>query len=185
MARTGTQTASISDIAKRTGFGDIVTLGSRGDFSGALEGSITYFLVHRHLSDEVMSAVIRSIRSNADDQVRFAPVIVFADDGPVENYLRYIHLGFDDVIVLPERRTMLVQRLTGALRGEHVYVETDRYFGPDRRRMENPEQTDPRRSSIPHSHRKYVFTRSFGRGVRIVRTEIFARTISAGPGIPL
>lgn len=175
VGRTGSQTASLTQIAQRTGFGEIATLnaGRTDDARGA--NRINFFIVHRHLSSTMMTAVVRSIRLSDDDQIRFAPVILFADDGPLETYLNYIHMGFDDIITLPDKQPVLVQRLTTQLITEQVYFETRDYFGPDRRRMEAPWETDTRRSADPHSHSRYVFSRIPGIGVQIVRTEIFAR----------
>lgn len=181
VARTGPQANSLTQIAERTGFGEIVSLASRRDYPGSHPKALTFFLVHRHLSLSVMAAVIRSIRLSPDDQVRFAPVILFAEDGPYETYLQYIHLGFDDVITLPEKRPVLVQRLTVPLVGEHVYFQTPEYFGPDRRRMESPTQTDSRRLPVPHSHTRFVFSRSPAEGIQIVRTDIFARLETSNP----
>ena len=175
VGRTGSQTASLTQIAQRTGFGEIATLnaGRTDDARGAKR--VNFFIVHRHLSSTMMTAVVRSIRLSDDDQIRFAPVILFADDGPLETYLNYIHMGFDDIITLPDKQPVLVQRLTTQLITEQVYFETRDYFGPDRRRMEAPWEMESRRSPYPHSHSRYVFSRVPGAGVQIARTEIFVR----------
>ncbi len=185
VGRTGSQTASLTQIAQRTGFGEIATLNA-GRTDEAKR--INFFIVHRHLNSTMMTAVVRSIRMSDDDQIRFAPVILFADDGPLETYLNYVHMGFDDIITLPDKQPVLTQRLTSQLVTEQVYFETRDYFGPDRRRMEAPWESDSRRSTDPHSHSRYVFSRIPGIGVQILRTEIFARpevTHSALPRTPL
>ncbi len=175
VGRTGPQTNSLAQIASRTGFGEVETLATRDEYGARGDTTINYFLIHRHLKPSMMAAVIRSVRVSSDDQIRFAPVILFADDGPFETYLQYVYMGFDDVITLPDKQPLLVQRLTGQLYSEQVYFETRDYFGPDRRRMETPWQTDSRRSLDPHSHTRYTFTRVPGRGIQILRTDIFAK----------
>jgi hypothetical protein len=175
VARTGAETASLAQIARKTGFGEIRELSARRDYSPGEDHHINFFIVHRHLNMTMMAGVIRSIRLSSDDQIRFAPVILFAEDGPFETYLNYVHLGFDDVITLPDKQAVLVQRLTSQLWSEQVYFETRDYFGPDRRRMEAPWETDSRRAPDPHSHTRYTFVRLPAVGINITRTEIFAK----------
>jgi hypothetical protein len=176
VARTGAETASLRQIAEKTGFGEIETLSAPRQKSTPGEGRVNFFIVHHHIKESMMAGVIRFIRLSDDDQIRFAPVILFAEDGPFEKYLRYVHLGYDDVITLPDKQPVLVQRLLGQLRAEQTYYETREYFGPDRRRMEAPWETDSRRLSDSHGHTRYAFTRDPGVGIRINRTEIFARS---------
>ncbi len=123
VGRTGSQTASLTQIAQRTGFGEIATLnaGRTDDARGAKR--INFFIVHRHLSSTMMTAVVQVDPLSDDDQIRFAPVILFADDGPLETYLNYIHMGFDDIITLPDKQPVLVQRLTTQLITEQVYFD--------------------------------------------------------------
>jgi hypothetical protein len=175
VGRTGTQTASLVQIAQRTGFGEISTLDASGDYPSGDPRHLNFFIVHRHLNSTMMTAVIRSIRLSEDDQIRFAPVILFADDGPLEPYLNYVYMGFDDIITLPDKQPVLVQRLNRQLGTEQTYFETRDYFGPDRRRMEAPYEIDLRGAPDPHSHSRYVFSRVPGAGVQISRTEISGR----------
>jgi hypothetical protein len=173
VGRTGPQSASLAQIAQRTGFGQIEPLTARRHY--VPDKRLNFFIVHRHLNATMMTAVIRSIRLSDDDQIRFAPVILFAEDGPFETYLNYVHMGFDDVITLPDKQPVLIQRLTSQLWSEQVYFETRDYFGPDRRRLESPWETNSRRSPDPHSHSRYSFVRDPIAGIRIVKTEIFVR----------
>jgi hypothetical protein len=175
IARNGVETASLTTIARRAGFGEVESLSARGHREREDGPRVNFFIVHRHLKSSVMAGVIRSIRLSSDDQIRFAPVILFAEDGPFETYLHYVYMGFDDIITLPDKQPVLVQRLTGQLLSEQTYFQTREYFGPDRRRMEAPWETDSRRLPDPHSHTRYTFVRVPGAGINIVKTEIFAR----------
>ena len=100
--------------------------------------------------------------------------------GRLEGILR---LGFDDVITLPEKREVIVDRLVGQLNSEHLYIQTDSYLGPDRRRMEFPgAPTDSRR--MPDSpHVRLHIRRSVERGVQIVRQEIRGRRVLPGGNV--
>ena len=183
IARTEAETTSLAQIARKTGFGEVEPLSARHQYVADEHRRISFFIVHRHLNSTLMAAVIRSIRMSSDDQIRFAPVILFAEDGPFETYLDYIHLGYDDVITLPDKQPVLVQRLTGQLWHEQVYYETRDYFGPDRRRMEAPGDIDSRRLPDPHSHTRYTFVRLPTVGINITKTEIFARPETAGHAV--
>jgi hypothetical protein len=176
IAHSGPETDSLTSIARKAGFGDIKTLSAVGEHTPTDDRPrVNFFIVHRHLKPSMMAGAIRSIRLSSNEQIRFAPVILFAEDGPFEMYLNYVHMGFDDVITLPDKQPLLVQRLTGQLVSEQTYFETRDYFGPDRRRMEAAWEADSRRMPDPHSHTRYTFTRTPGIGIHILRTDIFAR----------
>jgi hypothetical protein len=99
-------------------------------------------------------------------------VIVIADDCSFEKVLSYVRMGFDDVISLPEKRDVLVQRLLAQLHTEHLYVETPNYFGPDRRRMDI-EVNDSRRQGMA-GHARFYIRRLPDQGIHIVRHEIYS-----------
>ncbi len=118
-----------------------------------------------------MVAVRNLIRSSDDPRVRYAPIILFADDCDFEAYTHYIRLGFDDVLTLPDKREMLVARLEHQITGEHVYYQTEDYLGPDRRRMELAGHSDPRRGGEPRSYSRHTIHRSIETGAHAVRSE--------------
>jgi len=131
---------------------------------------IRFIIVHHQLGDEVLRAILASVRQGGRD-VRFSPVVVIADDCPFETVLHYVELGVDDVISLPEKREILIQRLSTQLYNDQVYVETATYFGPDRRRLQY-DQGDPRRKGLA-GHGRYVIQRLPDVGTRIVSHHIF------------
>jgi hypothetical protein len=120
-----------------------------------------------------MVSVRDVIRHSDDDNVRFSPIILFADECDFDTYVRYVKLGFDDVLTLPDKRDMLIARLENQITSEHTYFETDNYLGPDRRRLELPGHTDPRRGgSDSRSYAKHLVQRSVTIGSRSARTEL-------------
>lgn len=138
------EAGQLERMAERVGFGSIAN-----SFSPeALHFGLTFFVVHFRLKEEAMRAVIDQVRHSPDDDTRFAPIVLFTDDCPVDRLLGYIQMGFDDVIALPEKREVLEARLGAQLKTEHVYYETDSYIGPDRRRMELPAHRDDRRTGV-------------------------------------
>jgi hypothetical protein len=132
---------------------------------------VAFVLVHHGVGEALLDAVTRSIRGG-DRQVRFSPIVVIADDCPFETVLRYVHIGVDDVVSLPEKKEVLIQRLGTQLWAEHIYVETADYFGPDRRRLEIDSANDRRMG--PSGHARFTIQRLPDIGTRIVRHQIFA-----------
>jgi hypothetical protein len=144
VAPKGEETAQLMRLAERVGFGDIASPSSPHHQSYPL----TFFILHYRLSEMAMLRVIDGVRGSDDRDTRYAPIVLFTDDCPVERLLDYIQLGFDDVIALPEKREVLEARLSAQLNTDHLYYETDNYLGPDRRRMEVPSHRDERRTGI-------------------------------------
>jgi hypothetical protein len=159
-------------IGRRAGFVELQPLGG-GTSSGPSSRKLNYFLTHHELGAETLMAVLRSVRSSIIDDVRFAPVVLFAADGPFEQYLEYIEMGFDDVITLPEKAKIVEQRLIAQLDTEHVYFETSTYFGPDRRRMEVEAPSEHKRATMPHSHVRHYFRRDPQRGIVLARSDSY------------
>lgn len=88
-----------------------------------------------------------------------------------KSILHYVHLGVNDIISRREKRDVLIQRLGAQLSQEHLYIETNDYFGPDRRRLEAGVHDNRRAGTSGHS-RLYVRRFPDG-GTRIMRHEIF------------
>jgi len=164
VAPSGEETGQLERLAERVGFGDIASPVSPHR-TGHL---LTFFILHYRLSEAAMQRVIDEVRGSPDAETRYAPIVLFTDDCPVDRLLDYIQLGFDDVIALPEKREVLEARLSAQLNIDHVYFETDSYLGPDRRRMELPDHRDERRTgTTPFT--TLVVRRDPARGVSVQR----------------
>jgi hypothetical protein len=169
VARTEGQTGTLEKIARRLGFGTLIPINSRREFAASeTPHPIDFFLVHHHLNDSLVSAVLRAVRASEHERIRFAPIVMFIDDCPFETYLHYVHMGFDDVLALPDKRDILMQRLEGQLMSPHVYFRTQSYFGPDRRRMDLRGATDERRGTGKHWHDEIRFMRDPDNGITVV-----------------
>jgi len=157
-------------MAERVGFGDIVT-----SFAPrALARGVTYFVLHYQLRDAPMRAVIDQVRDSQDPHTRYAPIVLFTDDCPVDRLLGYIKMGFDDVIALPEKREVLEARLGAQLNSDLAYFETDDYLGPDRRRMELSTHRDERRTGTTPFAR-LIIRRDPAQGVSLVRRHMIGQ----------
>lgn len=170
------EATQLGRMAERVGFGDIAS-----SFSPHRPvHPLTFFILHYRLAETAMQRVIEEVRGSDDTEIRYAPIILFTDDCPVERLLGYIRLGFDDVIALPEKREELATRLGGQLQSEQVYYETDDYLGPDRRRMELPTHRDERRTGTAPFARLIV-QRDPTKGIRVRRHQTIGQPQRAMP----
>jgi hypothetical protein len=163
---------SLLNLAERAGFGFVGSvLGDRRVAIVAERRDVVYFLVHYRLSDAAMASIVKILRSGPDDAVRYAPIVLVIDDCPYETILKYVQFGYDDIITLPEKREMIVDRLLKQINSEQLYVETDDYLGPDRRRMEVklPGQESRRGDDTPHT--RLTIERTLEHGVRVLRRQ--------------
>ena len=167
----------MTGLARRCGFGRIRALGTAGD--GGETSRISFVLVHYLLGDALLGGILRAIRTSGD-LVRFSPVIVITDDCPFEMILAYVEMGLDDVISLPEKKEILIQRFATQIATDHLYIETPGYFGPDRRRMKS-QLVDSRRKGMD-GHVRFHFVRNPSSGIEILRHQIFAAANHSGLG---
>jgi CheY-like chemotaxis protein len=85
------------------------------------------------------------IRRGADSPNRFMPVVLMTGHTDVETMLRMRNLGITGVLAKPISLQSLCRLLTGLIEAAPRFVETGRYFGPDRRRREVPYRGGERR----------------------------------------
>jgi hypothetical protein len=165
--------AALQALAERVGFGSVSTL-SEGPHREDPEHSLTFFLLHFGLGNAGKKLLLSRLRGHPSDNVRFAPIVLFIPDGPSEEILFYIGMGFDDVICLPENSHIVASRLATQISQEHLYIETQSYLGPDRRRMELPGDTHPERKG-DYEHTKLTIVRKPGVGVKVIRRQLFLK----------
>jgi len=173
IARAGERDRSLELLAREAGFGTVTSTARRqsGEAIGA-KRAVAFFLMDGHLDEAAMKHTLVAVRLSPDPGVCFAPVVLFIEDGPFETYIRYVQMGFDDVITIPEKREILIQRLDGQL-GEHVYFRTPTYLGPDRRRFDLLTTPHERRGQGPSDHDQISIVRSAITGISIARTRRF------------
>jgi hypothetical protein len=167
--------ATLRALAERVGFGSVT------EFSRAIpiDGStrrLPYFLVHYGIGTAAKKQLLTQLRSDGADNVRYAPVVLFVPDGPADEMLFYIEMGFDDVICLPENTHILASRLASQIGQEQLFIETRHYLGPDRRRMEAPGYTHAGRSA-QQDHTRLVIVRLPDLGVQVLSRQLFLKTL--------
>jgi response regulator RpfG family c-di-GMP phosphodiesterase len=173
IGRTPAQLDFLAKTADRCGFAFVEGAGRAGTQS--LHAALQFILIDYRVGDDHVEAVVNAIRAGAN-AVRFAPVIVIANDCPFDKVLFYVRHGVDDVITLPEKREVLTQRFSQQLNTEQMYLKTADYFGPDRRRLDLDTTIDTRRQGMA-GHERFFFRRVPGRGIEILRHEIFTAKV--------
>jgi len=168
VGRTSAQTAFMQGVAHKCGFGLVED--TSHDIPSP-DARIAFFLAHYQMGDDLLGKLVQQVRQ-APGQTRFSPVILFSDDCSFEQVIKYVHLGFDDVLSLPDKKEMLIQRLNNQLLRQIMYVETADYFGPDRRRLEVDGYSHQRRLGLG-GHARYYFRRLPDAGVQIEKHQIF------------
>ncbi len=167
----------LMQLARKMGFGQVVSHDTV-DGGSDDEPLVVFFLVHYNISVAAKQRLLAQLRVSSLDQVRFAPIITFLPDGPSEDVLAHIEMGFDDVISLPENQHILQSRLTSQIGNDQLYIETANYLGPDRRRMERSGHQYSGRRQGNFDHSRLTIHRSVKEGIAVVRREVF---LSAAP----
>lgn len=171
VAATEADDRALVELARLIGFGNIESA-SVTDPHVAIR-PVVFFLVHVGLPDSAKRSLLDQLRKSGTDRLRYAPAIVMTPDGPAERVLQHIDMGFDDVIIVPERRDVLTGRLCKQLTAPPTYIRTSEYLGPDRRRMEKPgDPGDPRREG-GHPFSRLTIRRDPLIGNMVFRREIF------------
>jgi len=165
--------ASLVALGGRVGFGSATPF-AQASLDNDPAHRLPFFLVHYGLGNAAKKLLLSRLRGAPSDNIRFAPIVLFIPDGPSEEILFYIGMGFDDVICLPENSHILASRLSTQIGQEHMFIETRTYLGPDRRRMELPGDTHPDRAG-DYEHAKLTIIRKPGVGVRIARRQLFLK----------
>lgn len=166
--------ATLISMGHKVGFGAV------GDSSNFVNDwnvhKLLFVLVHYDLGNDAKQQLLDSIRHAGSTDVSFAPVILFLPDGPFDEILQYIEMGFDDVICLPEKSHVLATRLGKQVGQEHTYIETRTYLGPDRRRMELSGHNPAAHTRTgDRDHTNLTVLRSPDQGVQILRRQLVVK----------
>jgi hypothetical protein len=133
---------SMRDLGTQLGFGQVV---DQSQLASIAENRLIYFLVHDIMADPAKTRLLQTIRAQSNPLRRYAPVICIVPSGPRHRIIALIDIGFDEVLFLVDGREEMARKLVAQLHHEHIYVDTGKYFGPDRRRLELVDRGDPRR----------------------------------------
>lgn len=87
----------------------------------------------------------RKIRTDALSPNRLAPIIFLTGYSAVKRVAQARDAGATEYIIKPFTGSDLAKRVAYVINKPRDYIDADGYFGPDRRRRDNPEYTGPRR----------------------------------------
>lgn len=159
----------LAEIAAEVGFGDVASIFEDGSSNG-LKYPISYFLVHHRLAETDCADIIDAVRNIERNAMRYAPMVVMLPNGSSESMRKFVRMGFDDVISLPQSRVQLMARLGTQLDRDITYFETVDYLGPDRRRMDADGATC--RPNAISAHTKLVIHRDPEYGTRVLSRQL-------------
>lgn len=153
---------ALGTLATKLGFGSVAHY---TQFAELPKNTLTYFLVHGQLPDGAKQRIIQGLRSSDHIFRRFAPIVCFVTNGPRHQIVPLVQMGFDEVLFIADAVSDMSHKLNDQLRHELVYVESDHYFGPDRRRIERVDPNDPRRKLGGSAFRKIRVVRDPRMGI--------------------
>lgn len=132
---------------------------------GLPKDALSFYFIDGQTPNGVKARLLNSIRSSNNPRRRFAPIVCVVPSGPRHQFVPLIDMGFDEVLFVGDSSESMTHKLVGQLHHELLYVETGRYFGPDRRRIEVIDPADPRRKSSKGSFRKIKVVRDPATGI--------------------
>ncbi len=93
--------------------------------------------------------LIKWIRSHEKDSIRFLPIIVTS--GYTTEYVtnKCRDLGVNETLVKPISGTSLAARICSVIAKPRPFIQSEDYFGPDRRRQEMVFAGEERRKQVP------------------------------------
>lgn len=166
VATNAKETEAVGLLATKLGFHQAVDL---HELNAIETTALTFYFVHHRLPDSAKLRFLGLVRALSDPNRKFAPVVLLLSSGPKHLSIQYIEMGFDEVVFLNDPLPAIANRLAGQIGRDLIYVETEHYLGPDRRRVELIDRKDPRRTSKGGDHTELSVFRDPSTGIRIER----------------
>ncbi|MEZ6029887.1 MAG: response regulator [Hyphomonadaceae bacterium] len=92
----------------------------------------------------------RRIRLDPESPNRYLPIIMITAYSERSRVIDAINAGVDEFLVKPIRAVDVANRVNAVIERRRPFVQTPGYFGPDRRRRDDPRYRGPwRRASDP------------------------------------
>ncbi|MGD9638070.1 MAG: response regulator [Alphaproteobacteria bacterium] len=80
----------------------------------------------------------RSIRSNPQNPARYLPIIMANEFSCKEQVKTAVDAGINELVVIPFSTKNILTKIHHVLEKPRTFIETPDYFGPDRRRRDDP-----------------------------------------------
>lgn len=106
-------------------------------------------LVMTDLSMQPLDGIdfVRLLRNSPDSPNQMAPVIMVTGHSTKARVNEARNAGVNEFLVKPLNARGVIERLHQTIENPRPYVRSDDYFGPDRRRRNDPNYTGERRRS--------------------------------------
>lgn len=92
----------------------------------------------------------KQIRNGPDSPNRYLPLVMITAYSERGRVLEAVNAGVDEFLVKPVRAVDVANRVNAVIERRRPFVKTGGYFGPDRRRRDDPRYKGPlRRASDP------------------------------------
>lgn len=95
------------------------------------------------------AALLRWVRHDLESPNRFLPMIMLTGHTEFDKIVTLRDLGATEIMAKPITVKTLTNRLIGAIDRPRRFVDTPNYFGPDRRRQQQPFPGEDRRQWNP------------------------------------
>ena len=141
--------ALINDLLRALGFGRCLTA-VHGEVAMAILADSEAAPIDLVITEIAMEPgdggdLLQWIRRSLKSPNRFMPVVLMTGQTEMEAMLRMRDLGVTEVLAKPLSLDRLCSVIDGLIASPRRFVESGRYFGPDRRRLEIPYRGGERR----------------------------------------
>ncbi len=94
----------------------------------------------------------RKVRMDADSPNPFVPIIMLTGHTEMTKVVEARDVGVSEYLAKPVSAKLLYERIKNIIERPRPFVRTETYFGPDRRRRQDPNYSGPeRRQSQPEA----------------------------------
>ena len=132
---------------------------------------VCFFIFTADAGVDKINSVSRAIRFSRNRQVRYAPMVCFAETPSRQLVSLCIKAGFDDILIPPFSIKRVGARLSAMLGQPVTFYETPDYIGPDRRSREGQGKNAPSEPGKGGAHRRIDIVRKFEKGIFVLRDE--------------
>ena len=132
---------------------------------------VCFFVFAADVGPAQLNSVSKAIRFSRNRQVRYAPMVCFAENPGRGIVTTCIQAGFDDILVPPFSVKRVGGRLEAMLHNPVMFYETADYIGPDRRNRTGQEELTHTDRGKGGDHRRIEFIRDVDNGISILRND--------------